>query len=43
MKTHLVKIEVEGVIYVTYEKAFTLKGAIKKAQKRIERKIAKNA
>lgn len=38
MKNYLVKIEVNNSIYVTYEKAFTLKGAIKKAKKRIERK-----
>jgi hypothetical protein len=38
MKNHLIKIEVNGVIYVTYEKAFTLKGAIRKATKRLEKR-----
>jgi hypothetical protein len=37
MKNHLVKIEANGVVYITYEKAFTLKGAMKKAAKRIKK------
>ena len=41
MISRMVKIEVDGVVYYTIEKAFTMRGAIRKARRRIERKYRK--
>ena len=42
MKSYPVKIEVEGMLYYVMEKAFTLKGAVKKAERKIRRRLKKN-
>lgn len=38
MKKHMIKVEIDGIIYYTIEKALTVKGAIRKATRRIKRK-----
>jgi hypothetical protein len=42
MKNYVMKIEVEGMLYYVVEKAFTLKGAIKKAERKIRKGLKKN-